>query len=1040
MKKKIIILSLLISTFVVSYAQKNANSVQSGTIDQKEERKWINMRNDLNVNFYDVQDAFNSYYKDRYKGKGSGWKQFKRWEYFMEQRVYPDGKRLKHSQLWDEMMKFNKNYPSAAYSSKSNWSSLGPTVWNDITGHWNPGIGRINVIARDPADSMIIYIGSPSGGLWKTTDEGENWQSLADHLPIVGVSAIAIHPTNTDIMYIGTGDKDTEDNYSIGVLKSTDGGQNWVKTGIEWNANYNRTIAKLLINPEDPEILYAATSSGLFRTTDGGINWEIINGGAIDDMEFKPGNPDVIYFNTSRFYKSADGGDSFEQISGLPVAGRVQIAVTEANPDYVYFFASQDGIWRSEDSGETFTKMSNQPNQGNQDYYDLGIAASHTDPEEVLVGEIEVYRSSNGGASWIQATSWNWPTGIGYTHADIHEMVYYGGTLYIGSDGLITKSTDGGRTYQSFTEGLGIRQFYRIGVSKSNPYKILGGSQDNGTSVYTDDHWHEWRGADGMECIVDYTNDNIVYGTSQNGTFYKSNNGGDEGNVNITQPGEGDWITPFAIHPTNPQILYVGLQNVRYTNNGMQSWITISSFPEGLLSCVTISESDPDYLYVAKSSSVYKSVNGGNTWEDISGNIPNYSITYISIHPSDPQKIAISFSGFSSSKKVYVTENAGDTWINMTANLPNIPANCVAFNDDEYDGLYVGMDVGIYYRDNTMDDWIPFMNNLPNVIVSELEISPSIGKIRAGTYGRGLWESDLYPTIPKELDVSFTVHSGDDEIIQYGETVSLDVTIKNKMGTAVNNLNMAISIDDDNISLSDVDETIGSLEPGAEITFTEAFEFDVSISIENNHELNLISTLSSDDQNWEINTELIGFAPDMRPGTLLFEGGENVINPGESNNAYLTVKNIGGAVIENLSIEVSSADNLISVLENQYEFEIFEPYSSQTIYFHVDISDQVPADYSGNLRLLASALNYERLDTFKVHVGNTIEDFESGDIEKLSWVLQGNEDWFVQEQDVYEGRYSIQSGEIDDQDESILSVELLITEDGQLSFQKKVCI
>ena len=151
-----------------------------------------------------------------------------------------------------------------------------------------------------------------------------------------------------------------------------------------------------------------------------------------------------------------------------------------------------------------------------------------------------------------ETTDWTWGNPVGYTHCDIHEMVFYGGTMYVGSDGLITKTTDGGSTWTNLTEGIGIRQFYRIGTSKNDPYKILGGSQDNGTSVYSYDHWHEWLGADGMECLPDYSNSNIVYGTTQNGNFNKSNAGGNFGNVNIAQPGEGNWVTPFVIHPTDP--------------------------------------------------------------------------------------------------------------------------------------------------------------------------------------------------------------------------------------------------------------------------------------------------------------------------------------------------------------------------------------------------------------------------------------------------------------------------------------------------------
>jgi len=352
---------------------------------------WVDMMKDLNVNFYDVQEAFNNYFIDRPKGKGTGWKQFKRWEFFMEQRVYPSGKRLNHTQVWDEIMKFRKKYPADNYRSKSNWTDMGPQTSLNVTGHWNPGIGRINIIAREPGNPQTIYTGAPSGGLWKTTDEGASWEVLTDDLPVMGVSAIAIDPANTNIIYIGTGDNDHSDNYSIGVLKSTDSGYTWDVTGLDWTIYQNRTISKLLIHPTNSGILFAATTNGLYKTTDAGATWTRTHVGDIDDIEFKPGDPNTIYAVTQNFYKSVDCGNTFTETTGVPTTSRVQIAVTEANPEYVYFFSSKNGIYRSTNSGDSFTMRSVQPNPGVQDWYDLAMSASHVYPEEVHICEINTW-------------------------------------------------------------------------------------------------------------------------------------------------------------------------------------------------------------------------------------------------------------------------------------------------------------------------------------------------------------------------------------------------------------------------------------------------------------------------------------------------------------------------------------------------------------------------------------------------------------------------------------------------------------------------
>ncbi|RLC28065.1 MAG: glycosyl hydrolase, partial [Deltaproteobacteria bacterium] len=554
---------------------------------------WVEMMKDISVNFYDVKDAATKHFETYGTQKGSGWKQYKRWEYFMEQRVYPTGIRTYQTQIWDEVTKFNKEYRNDNKANRNSWTTLGPDYSSNVTGHWSPGIGRINVITLEPGNPQTIYIGAPSGGLWKTTDEGANWVSLTDNQPVLGVSAIAINPTNTDVIYIGTGDKDANNNYSIGILKSTDGGTTWNTTGLDWTIYQNRSIAKLLIDPNDNNTIFAATSAGLFKTTDAGETWNQLLNGNIDDLEFKPGDASTIYAITTRFYKSTNGGDNFTEITDVPHSSRAQIAVTEDNPDYVYFFSSSSGIYRSENSGDSFTFRSNQPTPGNQSWYDLAFAVSHENAEEVHLGEFNTWRSTNGAQSWTLTTDWTWGNTIGYTHCDIHEMVFFGGTLYVGSDGLISKSTDQGNTWTDLTEGIGIRQFYRIGTSKNDPYKIMGGSQDNGTSVYTTDYWHEWLGADGMECVINYDNSNIVYGTSQNGNFYKSTNGGNFGNVSISQPGGGNWITPFVIHPTDPETLFVGSSEVMKTTNGMSSWTTISEFGMGNLNNLVIAESNP---------------------------------------------------------------------------------------------------------------------------------------------------------------------------------------------------------------------------------------------------------------------------------------------------------------------------------------------------------------------------------------------------------------------------------------------------------------
>ncbi len=715
--------------------------------------KFVKMMKDPKVNFFDVKKEADNYFKNRSKGKGSGWKQYKRWEYFWEQRLYPSGERTNLANPVQEMQGFNEIYPA---EGTANWVCLGPDNYDNVTGHWSPGLGRINDIELDPNDPNTIYVGTPSAGLWRSTTGGNSWTPLTDSIPAIGVSCILIDPTDSNVIYIGTGDKDAYDCWSRGVLKSTDGGASWNSTGLSFVPTDWQKVHKMLMHPNDSSILFAGTYYGLYKSTDSAATWIKVADGDFDDLEFKPGNPNVIYGVTNEvpspiFYRSTDGGDTWAAMS-MTATRRAQIAVTPANPEFVYFFSKDKGLYRSENSGVSWTRKGRAPTAGAQDWYDLAMVVSPTNTEEVHVGEIETFRTYNCGKTWTKTSVWYIPNSVGYIHCDIHEMEYFGNTLYIGSDGLITKTSDSADSFTDLSVGLVIRQFYRMGSGVvSNPYKLVGGSQDNGTSVYSTDYWHEWLGADGMECVIDYSNENILYGCIQYGDFYKSDNGG-RNEVSISQPGNGDWVTPYVIDPINPNTLYVGNQYVRKTTDGMQSWTTIGNFGSGNINAIAVAKSDPNYIYAAKDELIWRTTNGGANWTEITGTLPGYFVTSIAVHPDNAQKVAVTLSSFwtyADGEKVFISADAGDTWTNYSANLPNLPVNCAVYETGAKDALYVGMDVGLYYRDNTMSEWVSFMDGLPNVIVNELEIDQSIQKIRAATYGRGLWESPLYNVGPQ---------------------------------------------------------------------------------------------------------------------------------------------------------------------------------------------------------------------------------------------------------------------------------------------------
>jgi photosystem II stability/assembly factor-like uncharacterized protein len=446
-------------------------------------------------------------------------------------------------------------------------------------------------------------------------------------------------------------------------------------------------------------------------------------------------------------------------------SGPKMMAVSSDDPAVIYILEASSGIfggfYKSTDSGTNFTKL----DHTNKNYFgysssasddrgqaprDMDVVVNPTDVNDVHIAGILSWRSTDGGANfnitsqWVPQNATN--EGIGYCHADIDIMEYVGDKLYVGSDGGIFVANNplvvNNTYYTDLTAGLGIRQFYKIGISQSDPVVVSGGSQDNGTSVYgIDGVWRDWLGADGMESFVDKDDNNILYGTSQLGYLYKSLNGG-QSRIGISRPlnKTGNWITPFEQDPSESNVIYTGYDEVYKSTNDGNTWSSISqNFVENL-NHLKIAPSNNLVMLAAVNSKLFKTADGGTTdWTELSG--INGSINSIAIHPTNPNKIAIATTG---TEKVYVSSDGGTTWTSYGLNLPNFSARALVWQNNDNNGLYVGMNYGVFYIDDTFTEWQAFSNNLPNVIISELEINTVDNKIYTATYGRGLWKSDLY--------------------------------------------------------------------------------------------------------------------------------------------------------------------------------------------------------------------------------------------------------------------------------------------------------
>ena len=748
---------------------------------------WTQMMQDPNANFYDIKAKFEQEWQgERPSLKGEeeeneeayGYRQFMRWAAYMEPRVYPTGKLPQGGKFWEAYQTFHKRYAHAQNLQKdaSNWQPLGPISWNSIG--WNPGLGRVNFVCEDPNDSSRIYVGTPAGGLWRSDDSGQSWTPLTDQLPSLGASAVVVDPNNSNIIYLGTGDDDAGDSRGVGVLKSTDGGQTWALSGLSYQVSQNISVRQLLMSPVDHHVLLCATNQGLFKTTDGGVNWINVIHSAIWDVKFQPGNTDIVYASNKVIYRSTDGGDNFDMVpetADIPDSiNRTFLAVTPADPNRVYALRGSSnnnafyGLYESTNEGVSFTRKSDSPNifgypgdgtgGGGQSWYDMAICASPTNPDRVVIGGINDWQSLDGGVTWQNLTTWTYPSDVGYTHADIHYLGFYGNRLYCGSDGGVFRKTPG-NNWQDLTEGLQITEFYRFDYSHQQPNIMIAGSQDNGTSYFSADLTNlHVLGGDGCGGLMDPTDDQVMYSSYPQGGIQISVNGGQNFSdfINNQIQENGDWVTPMELIPGHHDEMIACFQNVwKHTNaNG---WQQLSDF--GLtqsLKALAIAPSDSLIMFTSSQNQLFRTTDGGADWQDLTNNLPNYYITSIAIDPNDPANVWITYSGYNSGEKIYKSTNAGDTWENISLNLPNLPANCITVDGSAQHGLYIGTDAGIYYKNDDLSNWQPFSNGLPKCRINQIRLISATNKVRAATFGRGIWESSQYTPESTPPIVSFS--------------------------------------------------------------------------------------------------------------------------------------------------------------------------------------------------------------------------------------------------------------------------------------------
>ncbi|MEI8006260.1 MAG: T9SS type A sorting domain-containing protein [Bacteroidota bacterium] len=650
--------------------------------------------------------------------------------------------------------------------------------------------GRITDLESPAGHPEIIYVGGSTGGILKTTDSGSTWTNLFSSVPVVSVGDIAIDPNHPDTVWCGTGEANSS-SFSFlgdGMYRSTDAGASWQHMGLA-NSAY---IGRVVVDYSNSNRIFVAALGNLFTTTDqrgvyrsndGGQTWDkvlfLTDSTSAVDLVQHPTDPLIVYASmwercrglvyrrsfgqSSGLWKSTDGGTTWnEMTNGLPKGsnvGRIGIDISKSNPNILYAFYDMDNmevrVYKSTDGGASWTRTSDgalQQMSSNFGWYFGQVRIDPQNPDRVFVGGVELFRTENGGTSWSDVTGYS-------IHVDNHAFCFQQNNRMLeGNDGGLYLTTTYGNSWTKINN-LPLTQFYAIDIDYLVPARIYGGTQDN-NSIRTwtggTSDWQAILGGDGMYCLVDYTNSDIIYCEYQYGNLYRSDDGGTNMNY-ISGQMAGDrvnWSAPLAMHPQDPSILYFGTYRVWKSTNYGNSWQAVSGdLTHGgnnyfyTLTTIDVSPVNPSVVVTGSGDGkVQLSVNDGQSWQDISAGLPVRWITQVKADPFDANTIFVTLSGFRWDEPlphVFKTTDLGQHWTDISGNLPEFPVDAIAVDPAIPGRLIVGTDAGLYGTSDGGQTWSWIWDGLPAVPICALKIHAPTRTIVAGTYGLSCYKANL---------------------------------------------------------------------------------------------------------------------------------------------------------------------------------------------------------------------------------------------------------------------------------------------------------
>ncbi len=796
-----IIVAILVMTISLAWGQEHHGKVRP---DRPE---WVQLMYGPDPDPGAVQAAYDAYYAVHPFVKNTDTQYFKRWKRELGRAFVPKDptQRADYEQGLRDYLETSVSGGDRA----ANWTCLGPFDWDHtaVDRSYAPGSAHVFTVEMSPSDPDILYAGTATAGVWKSTDHGLIWSDMTKNLMVREVVSVEIDHTNPDVVYFGSEND---------LWKSTNGGATWAIIGDATFQALDHRLADIVMHPTDPQTILLCSDRGLYRSTNGGSTLTQVQPGDWLELEFKPGDPMTLYAvkqvsNRTEFWRSVNGGTTFTQVGiGWPAPvspdeqERTEIAVSPAAPNTIYALCSGEinggtglfGIYKSEDSGSTWTfqccgtgpggvpSVSN-PNllgysdtgiePGGQYYYDLALAVDPANANIVHVCGIQRWVSTDGGVTFTCPAKWSHSYKPNYLHADIHDIRYFGGEIWVASDGGMFQSTDNGATFTRRMFGISGTDFWGFGQGGwTGSNVMIGGTYHNGTllkdnNVYQNG-WISTDGGDGVRGYVHPQYDRRVLSDYGYKTLSGDRNVANRNTTWARQPNAS-----YVTGQSSDLIWHPNLVNTAYLGNGTSLWRTddngtsftpLHDFGEAVAS-LAMCFTDPNVIYACTFvdwwgvKRVYRSTDAGVSFTEITPSSTllagNTWVPYdIAVSAADPLRIwLVRTSQYGNSPNlngncIYTSMDGGTTWTNITTPALNNqwPTNIThQFGTDG--GLYLGTRRAVYVRNDASPSWTQWNSGLPARTAStELEVHYRDGKVRNAT-DHGIWESPLeFTSVP----------------------------------------------------------------------------------------------------------------------------------------------------------------------------------------------------------------------------------------------------------------------------------------------------